>query len=207
MSKFLFSESLKNAISYEQYYALTNDIVASPAPAAPYNEPKMLKYTADNYDRMTRINREIAIDQKLYNLMDSLTEDWLWVVLSEPWCGDASQTVPAMAAIAACSGHVDLKILLRDANLDVMDAYLTNNGRSIPKLVCVRKADMEELGIWGPRPAPLQIVVNRYKDAADMSMTQKINMVHEWYDIDKSAIIQEEFIQLIKDWKNGAEKP
>jgi hypothetical protein len=206
MSKFLFSESLKNAISYEQYYALTNDIIASPNPPAPYNEEKMLKYTADNYNRMTGINREIAIDQKLYNLMDSLTEEWLWVVISEPWCGDASQSVPALAAIAACSQKVELKIVLRDSNMDVMDAYLTNNGRSIPKLICVRKEDMEELGTWGPRPAPLQEIVLRYKDMPDMSMGQKINLIHDWYKMDKTIMIQQEFIQLVKDWKSATEK-
>ncbi len=78
------------------------------------------------------------------------------LVLAEDWCGDAASLVPVIARLAdAVPDSVDMRILERDENLDIMDRYLTHGGRSIPVAI-VFDDDMEQLGWWGPRPAPAQ---------------------------------------------------
>lgn len=78
------------------------------------------------------------------------------LVLAEDWCGDAASLVPVIAKlIDAVPSMVDMRILTRDDHLEIMDRYLSHGGRSIPVAV-VFDDDMQELGWWGPRPAPAQ---------------------------------------------------
>jgi hypothetical protein len=126
--------------------------------------------------------------------------DLIWLVLTEPWCGDASQVVPVLYTIASCSEHISFRILQSDAHPDVMSAYLTDGSRSIPKLICLKADTLEELGTWGPRPANLQKIVLENKDDASLSFGAKVRMVHDWYNEDKTASIQDEFIDLVRKW-------
>lgn len=78
------------------------------------------------------------------------------LVLAEDWCGDAASLVPILARLAHDhAGQLDLRVLERDENLDIMDRYLSHGGRSIPVAI-VYDQEMKELGWWGPRPAPAQ---------------------------------------------------
>jgi hypothetical protein len=53
-------------------------------------------------------------------------------VLSEDWCGDAVNSVPYLARLAELAPNLDLRVLARDENPDLMDAHLTRGSRSIP---------------------------------------------------------------------------
>lgn len=76
------------------------------------------------------------------------------LALSEDWCSDAVSTLPVIARLAEAAG-IDLRVLGRDANPDLMDAHLTSGSRSIP-VVMILGGDGRELGWWGPRPAVVQ---------------------------------------------------
>jgi hypothetical protein len=84
------------------------------------------------------------------------------LVLAEDWCGDASNTIPVLARLVDAVPGLELRILRRDENPELMDRYLTNGSRSIP-IVIALDADFTELGHWGPRPAELQewVLANR----------------------------------------------
>ncbi|HWQ11407.1 MAG TPA: thioredoxin family protein [Roseiflexaceae bacterium] len=77
------------------------------------------------------------------------------LVLAEDWCGDVVNNLPVLARLAEASGTLDLRIFLRDQNLDLMDQYL-NQGvhRSIPTFVFFDE-DFRELGHWIERPAAI----------------------------------------------------
>jgi hypothetical protein len=192
---------IDKAITYAQYIELTKSIITNPFPPAPYDNEKMLRYTVENLARMERVYNSIAIEQKLYNLLSSISEKWIWVIVTEPWCGDASQIVPALCAFAEVNENIDVKLILRDTNLDLMDAYLTNGGRSIPKLICVKAENFEDVGTWGPRPQEVQLIVDMFKNDTATSFGQKVRQIHQWYDDNKSAALQEEFIALLQEWK------
>ena len=66
----------------------------------------------------------------------------------EGWCGDGSQILPYLAKMAHESNNIQLKILLRDENPEIMDQYLTNGSKSIPKLISVDSED-EEIFTFG----------------------------------------------------------
>ncbi len=192
---------LQNSITYPEYIELTKSIIGNATPPAPYDDEKMLQYTKANLERMQRVSSNISMDQKLYNLLNSVTDKWIWVIITEPWCGDASQIVPALCAFAEVNENIETKLILRDSNLDLIDAYLTNGGRSIPKLICVNAGTLEEIGVWGPRPQEIQVMVDKFKSDTATSFGQKVRQIHQWYDDNKSAALQEEFIALLQDWK------
>ena len=77
-----------------------------------------------------------------------------FLVLSEDWCGDCVSVLPVVARLAEQAG-VDLRVLARDANDDIMEAHLTSGTKSIP-VVMVLDANMREHAWWGPRPSVLQ---------------------------------------------------
>src|SRR5262249_40323631 len=74
------------------------------------------------------------------------------LVLAEDWCGDVIANLPVLGRIAAESGRLDLRVFLRDQNLDLIDQYLKDGQyRSIPVFVFFDAA-FHELGHWTERP-------------------------------------------------------
>lgn len=81
------------------------------------------------------------------------------IVLTEDWCGDAMLNNPVMLRIAEAA-NMEVKFLLRDQNLELMDQYLTNGtSRSIPIFIFMNEKG-EEKAVWGPRAPKIQELVN-----------------------------------------------
>jgi hypothetical protein len=104
------------------------------------------------------------------------------LVIAEDWCGDASSTVPILAKLAATVPGLELRVILRDQNPDVMDRYLTNGSRSIPIVIALDE-EFRELGHWGPRPRELQawVMENRLK----IPKAELYPQVRQWYARDR----------------------
>ena len=196
------NDVLSKTISFDQYLDLTKSILASTAPVGIYQNEKTFRYTRSNLERMNKVLTEMVLNQKLYNLLGEIKDEWLWLVISEPWCGDASWGTPALYIISTACENIDFRILLRDENPEIMKNYQTAGSDSIPKLVCLRKKDLKELGTWGPRPASLHKIVMAFKNGVDFDYKESVRQLHAWYDEDMTKSIQNELIDLIKDWKN-----
>jgi hypothetical protein len=84
------------------------------------------------------------------------------LVIAEDWCGDASNTVPVMARLVDLAPGLELRVIRRDENPELMDQYLTNGSRSIPIVIALDDR-FQEIGHWGPRPNQLQtwVMANR----------------------------------------------
>ena len=201
MHQLITQAVLDKALTFNQYLDLTKSIIESDNPTGLYAKESTLRYTKSNWERINKTLAETKISQRLYNLLSELKEEWVWLVLSEPWCGDASWGVPALYLFASSSDKIDFRIILRDEHLDIMSAYQTNRGNSIPKLVCFRKADMKELGTWGPRPALLHSMVMQWKNEPWHDFKESVRLLHSWYEEDMSKSIDEELCLLVKEWK------
>ena len=111
--------------------------------------------------------------------------------------GDAAQNVPVLAAIAQASkGKIDLRIVFRDENLELMDAFLTNGGRSIPKLIQLNEA-WEVMTTWGPRPEVAQNLVMELKANAE-TVDNYAEQLHLWYAKNRSEELVKEITALLK---------
>ena len=201
MHQLITQAVLDKALTFNQYLDLTKSIIESENPTGLYAKESTLRYTKSNWERINKTLAETKISQRLYNLLSELKEEWVWLVLSEPWCGDASWGVPALYLFASSSDKIDFRIILRDEHLDIMSAYQTNGGNSIPKFVCFRKSDMKELGTWGPRPAFLHNLVMQWKNEPGHDFKESVRLLHAWYEEDMSKSIDEELCLLVKEWK------
>ena len=129
-------------------------------------------------------------------MLSQIVSPQQWIVITESWCGDSAQNLPIIARLASLSDMIDIKIVLRDSNPDFMDLYLTNGGRSIPKLIVFDEND-NELFRWGPRPAEAQNLFTKLKNEG-MEKSEIYKELHLWYGRNKGKEVELELAQLIK---------
>lgn len=73
------------------------------------------------------------------------------IVIGEEWCPDVFRGLPVMARIAEATG-IELRIFLRDKNLDIMNEFLKEGKyQSIPVCVFYTK-DVKYIAHWIERP-------------------------------------------------------
>jgi len=184
MSDFFRARRPHDGRTYDEYMNAWEEEAAGGVSAdMSKSERKMIHYKQYNVERTAHVHEMYEPSETLRKTVQAIDAPQLWMVLTEPWCGDSAYNLPVIAEAAALSDRVTLRILLRDANLDIMDQYLTDGGRSIPKLVGF-SADGDELFTWGPRPADLQ------------SLRQQL--VED--GVDGSAVVQ----RLIDQYEEGA---
>lgn len=149
-----------------------------------------------NLARSYRIQKTFEASEMIKKVVEKIDALQLWMVLTEDWCYDSAQNLPYTAKLTEINPKIDLRILFRDDNLDIMDLYLTNGTRSIPKLIAFDE-NGNELFQWGARPAKAQELVNELKSKG-MSKEEYIEKLHLWYAKDKGQELEKEFIQVLK---------
>jgi hypothetical protein len=119
-----------------------------------------------------------------------------WIVISEPWCGDAAHILPFLFKMSTLNPKITLDIQLRDSHDSEIDNYLTNGGKAIPVLI-VRNEQGKDLFHWGPRPNPCQKMVDETKQEG-ASQEELINAIQQWYNQDQGVAIQKEVTSLLE---------
>ncbi len=198
----LLTSVIKKSLSYAEYLQLTQDLLNQGKTTGPNQGADYVHYTNLNLHRMKRLDKTVEINAELKSLIAQIQTPQTWLVISEAWCGDAAQNVPLLQKLADLSSKIELKIILRDENLEVMDMYLTNGGRSIPKLIALENTTLNELYTWGPRPASIQNVMNELKAANITEISEIVEKIQIAYNHDKSQSFQNEFVTLLTEYLN-----
>jgi hypothetical protein len=194
--KKIIENSLRKTISYKDYRALIDNLLAQGKATGPEQSEDLTNYSMLNDKRMKRLDKTIKISEETVHEFQKVTQPQTWLVLTEGWCGDAAQNLPVLNKIASISENIDLKIVLRDENLDLMDLFLTNGGRGIPKLIALDE-DNNVIDSWGPRPNTAAKMVADYKEkngALDPEFKKNLQV---WYNQDKGKSVQEDFVNLV----------
>ena len=190
-------QSVKGYYSYKDFTQLMDTLVTNGQTSGSGHPELYVFYTKLNLQRMQRWDKTVQPDDELVALLKN-AQPQIWWMINEAWCGDAAQTLPAIAkALAASGGPVELRIIMRDENLPVMDKYLTNGGRSIPKLIAT-DLDGHELFNWGPRPVAAQKLMMDWKQNPNGKTFEEIEKeLHLWYAKDKGQSVQDELRLLL----------
>jgi hypothetical protein len=125
----------------------------------------------------------------------TLEQPWHLFVLSEEWCGDSINTLPLVARLAEAMPGLDMRIVERDSNPDLIDAHLTGTSRSIP-VIMLLDGDYTERAWWGPRPRPLQEWV--IKEGLAMPKDDRYREVRTWYARDHGVTSLTELLDMIE---------
>ncbi|AFN75658.1 hypothetical protein MROS_2428 [Melioribacter roseus P3M-2] len=193
--KFFLEKRPHNGMTYEEYMDnFRNTVEMIKSNLDEIDDPN-LDYMMMNFQRSQRIEKSYVVNDELCQMAKKIDTPQLWMVLTENWCGDSAQTLPYINKIAKCNPIIELKILERDKNLDIMDLYLTNGSRSIPKLVAF-DYEGNELFQWGPRPQEAQDLIIRAKEAGK-SKEEFMKELHLWYGRNRGKAIEEEFKAII----------
>ena len=187
----------EQAMSYESYNKLMEQLVAGGKTSGPEQREDFIEYTSLNLRRVKRYEKTIKPDEEFVKSIKPIDKPQTWLVLSESWCGDAAPLLALVGKVAALNPNIRLGILLRDEHLDLMDLYLTNGGRSIPKLI-IFDENMEEIGNWGPRPEPLAELRKQWMDDPEIDYMRVKELLQIWYAKDKGKTNMEELISLLK---------
>jgi len=105
-----------------------------------------------NQERFTANETAVQIDPAALAAFQALPQPLPVLVLAEDWCGDVIDNLPILGKLAQGSGKLDVRIFLRDQNLDLIDQYL-NQGqfRSIP-VFAFFDPQFNEIGRFIERP-------------------------------------------------------
>jgi hypothetical protein len=187
-----------SGMEYKDYLNMTSEEIKDTDPEVLTPEEKDIYETRKlNLHRMSRIAKSYTPGKDIVNEVSRIEERQLWMVITENWCGDSAQNLSYLAKIASLNKNIEFKIILRDSNLEIMDMYLTNGTRSIPKLVVFDEAG-NELFQWGARPRTAQQLVTDLKAQA-FEKKYFIEKLHSWYAKNRGVDIENEILNLIKN--------
>lgn len=186
-----------DGLDYNSYRELVNKLLAEGKTTGPDDSDAMLHYTKMNVQRMNRVDKTTVLNDEMLKTIDQIKGNYHFLVITEGWCGDAAQIVPVINQIVlAGHGKFDLKLVLRDQHLPLIDAHLTNGGRAIPVLLILDENKELVLPKWGPRPEVLQHLLAQWKkDSTDMMLIAE--QLHGWYAKDKTQSTQAELIEVL----------
>ena len=194
----LSPERLASAYTYAAYRQLIDELLAVGKTTGPTQSEALTNYARLNEQRMSRLDKTVRVLPELAAAVQQLPRRYVWLILTEGWCGDAAQLLPVMEAVARASqGTIETRYLLRDENPDLMANYLTNGAKSIPQLVVLQADTLLEASHWGPRPATAQALILKLK-AEGMSHDDFITQLHTWYAHDKTQTTQRELLALVQ---------
>lgn len=188
----------KNPYTYSEYVAYTEECIANETSSGSYVDEDRIQYTKLNGSRIKRLDKTIKLTPEEEQKFKSLPAQ-TWLVISETWCGDAAQTLPILNKIAEVNTNINLQIVLRDENLELMEDFLTNGTQSIPKVIILDKEN-NVTNTFGPRSnTATQMVVNYKKEHGKIDATFKKEL-QKWYNKDKGkSIINDLLALLIKE--------
>jgi len=187
------AKDFESGLTYSDYRKLVDKLAAEGGTTGSEQSAERQDFTKLNAHRMHRLDKTVTIPEHVKAHLEGLKCKIRWLVLSESWCGDAAQNLPVLAKMAECSPLIDLRILIRDEHLDIMDQFLTNGGRAIPKLI-ILDAHFNVTATWGPRPAEIQQQVLENKLSGRIPYSEFALIVQKWYLQNKGLALMEEML-------------
>lgn len=189
--------NVTNSKSYQEYRTIVTQLVEQNSTSGNDTSEAMVNYTMLNDRRMKRWDKTIKVSDEVIKRVSNFKGDITWLVLTESWCGDAAHVVPAINKIAELSDNIDLKLVFRDENEELMNQFLTNGSKSIPKLIMVDNLSDEVINTFGPRPSKATQLVNDFKAKHGTLTPEFKEELQHWYNIDKGQNTINDLLNLL----------
>ncbi len=190
--------NLVRVMNYTQYRQLLDDLMLQNKTTGHDQSEDFIHYAKMNLQRMNRLEKTVVLNEALKAELQQLAQPVHLLALTEGWCGDAAQNLPVFKALEDFAPtSIQLELVLRDENLTLMDRYLTNGGRAIPKVIATYLHTGEEAFVWGPRPEACQQIMLTLKEK-NANLKEKAEAIHGWYAKDKTQSTQAELYALFE---------
>lgn len=182
----------QKGVSFNTYYEHIENVAAQDE-----NEVELHEYYVLNLQRIHRLRKRVKLSETQLEQLQTIQRNVSFLIITEGWCGDAAQILPVVEKMVEASDKIEAKIVYRDENPDLMDAYLTNGGKSIPIIVGVDTDSGEQIFRWGPRPAFGTALLKKFK-AGETTKEEFHLDLQKAYNKDNGATIINELLENLK---------
>jgi len=192
-------EYAAKGMTYQQFHDLHAQLLLQNKTTGTNQSETYLNYGRLNQHRMDRVLKTLKLESDLVKTACNLKQHITALVITEGWCGDSAQNIPVLAQLEQEAPNLSVKVVLRDENAALMDLYLTNGTRSIPKIIFFETESGKELAVWGPRPAYAQqmMVQGKANGTPKEEITTAIQL---WYSKDKTQTVQKELREILEKY-------
>ena len=193
----IVTSSIENSMTYQAYRELVKQLTEQKTTTGNEKTEDLVNYTKLNDQRMKRWDKTLKITKASQKKILAFSQNVTWLAITESWCGDAAHVLPVLNKIAELNNHINLRIVLRDENTELMTQFLTFGSRSIPKLIMIDEETKTVINTFGPRPSEATHFVNRYKTLyGTLTPGFKEDLQH-WYNNDKGQNIIENLTEML----------
>ena len=193
----IIKNSLQKSTSYQTYRDLVKQLAVQESTTGTEKTENLVEYTKLNDRRMKRWDKTLKVSDDFKTKIAEFKEKVTWLVITESWCGDAAHIMPAINKVAELNENISFKTVLRDENEDLMNLFLTNGNKSIPKLIMIDDASGEVVSTFGPRPNIATQLVNDYKAEFGALTPEFKQDLQVWYNKDKGESTIEDLTQML----------
>lgn len=190
-------EVIDNGYTQASYLELFERLVEQEMTTGDNQSEAMVGYTKLNWQRLLRSQKTLKLPVDVQDDLKNLEGEYVLLVLTEPWCGDAANATPVFGVIDEQAPNVELRYILRDKHLGIMDEFLTNGTRSIPKAVILKKDSLDVIGSWGPRPKKGFELLAEYKSGS-IEKEEFYKKLQRFYAKNKGEDTFREILEILK---------
>ena len=198
------AKALFNSCTYLEYKKTISDLLSEGKSTGNEQSEDLLQYSVLNEIRLKRLDKTISVSEEVSSKLKELEREYIWLVIAEGWCGDAAQILPILNKMVLETDKIDLRIVFRDSNDQLMGQFLTNGTRAIPKLIIIEKESGEVCNHWGPRPKGASDLIMNYKEKFGLVNEDAKTQLQLWYLHDKGLSAQNEIVEIMCAMKEFA---
>ena len=195
--KSIIQSALQNSHSYTEYRIIVSKLISEGKSTGKEQSADLLHYSELNEVRMKRLEKTLKLDPEVEITLQNLKSNQTWLVISEGWCGDAAQILPIIKLMSEASENIDLKLVFRDENEELIHLFLTNGAKSIPKLLVLDES-FNLINHWGPRPEGAKNLIIEYKANHGIVDEAAKTALQKWYLDDKGISTMKEIVAILQ---------
>lgn len=195
--KAIIESGLEKSMSYQAYRDLVNQLTKVNSNTGIEKNEALANYTKLNDRRMKRWDKTIKVPETAQLRISEFNKKITWLVITESWCGDAAHVLPALNKVAEFNDNITFKVVLRDENPELMDLFLTNGGKAIPKLIMIDDATGDVVNTYGPRPSEATTYVSRFKAKHGALTPEFKEDLQHWYNKDKGQNVIDDVTEML----------
>lgn len=195
--KTTINNSLSKSITYQEYRELVEQLLAEGKSTSANDSEALVNYSKLNHSRMKRLDKTVKIPLEVAEKIEKIDKPVHWIVITEGWCGDAAQNLPIINKLAELNDNISLRIVLRDEHPELMEKFLTNGSKSIPKLIHTED-NHEIIEHWGPRPSQAAKMVEDFKAEHGKLTPEFKKDLQIWYNKDKGITTINDMLEFLK---------
>jgi len=193
----IIEQSLERSQSYQEYRDMVAKLVVDESATGNKATAERIDFTKLNDRRMKRWDKTLKVSDDFKEKVAAFNEKITWLVITESWCGDAAHIMPVINRIAELNDNISFKTVIRDDNEDLMNQFLTDGSKSIPKLIMLDDATGDVINTYGSRPSVATKLVNDYKTEFGKLTPEFKEDLQVWYNKDKGQNVMEDLTHML----------